>query len=100
MTDKLDLIIWFTVSQIPVGKVMTYGQIAKACGYPGYARYVGAVLKKLPSDTDIPWHRVINAQGRISFPCDSEAYHRQLERLRTEGVNVENGRITLRHYQY
>lgn len=98
--DKLDQIIWLTVSQIPVGKVMTYGQIAKACGYPGYARYVGTVLKKLPSDTDIPWHRVINAQGRISFPFDSEAYQKQLGRLMAEGVNVENGRIKLRHYQY
>jgi methylated-DNA-protein-cysteine methyltransferase-like protein len=69
-------IVWQVVASIPEGKVATYGQVAKIAGYPSQARYVGATLRNLPKNTALPWHRVINAQGRISFPSDSEAYKR------------------------
>lgn len=56
------------VRQIPPGRVATYGQVARWAGYPGYARQVGYALFRLQGEeTDIPWQRVINAQGRISY---------------------------------
>ncbi|MDX1748886.1 MAG: methylated-DNA--[protein]-cysteine S-methyltransferase [Methylophaga sp.] len=96
--SELDEIIWQVVAAIPIGKVMTYGQIAKQCGYPGYARYVGSSLKKLPEDSSLPWHRVINTQGEISFPPDSEAYQQQKALLQQEGVQFQGKRIRLSVY--
>lgn len=56
------------VRRIPAGRVATYGQVARLAGYPGYARQVGYALFRLQGqETDIPWQRVINAQGRISY---------------------------------
>ncbi len=52
---------------IPSGRVATYGQIAKKAGIGTNARLVGYALHRLPDNSDIPWHRVVNAQGRISL---------------------------------
>lgn len=95
---SLNEIIWQTVSIIPKGKVATYGQIAKLSGYPSHARYVGSTLKKLPKDTNLPWFRVINAQGKISFPMGSDPYVRQQKLLLEDGVGFSNDRISLRIY--
>ncbi|MFC1887780.1 MGMT family protein [Candidatus Cloacimonadota bacterium] len=59
--------IYDTVKLIPRGKVATYGQIADLAGYPRQARMVGYALHSTPEDVKIPWHRVINSQGRISL---------------------------------
>ena len=48
----------------------------------------------------LPWHRVINAQGRISFPDDSPAYQQQYRRLQREGVRFNKGRIDLKRFGY
>jgi len=77
-----------TLARIPLGQVSTYGQVAKLAGQPGKARYVAYILKNLPSDTEIPWHRVINSQGKISFPHASEKYQEQFDRLIEEGIVV------------
>ena len=69
--------IWQVVHQIPRGKVASYGQVARLAELPGYARYVGYVMKNLPAGTKLPWHRVVNSQGRISFPQSSAQYQRQ-----------------------
>lgn len=58
--------IYDLVRKIPEGKVATYGQIAGLLGYPRHARYVGQALSRLESNGKVPWHRVINAKGRIS----------------------------------
>lgn len=97
MSD-LDEMIWQVVAAIPLGKVMTYGQIARQCGYPGYARYVGSTLKKLPEDSTLPWHRVINAKGEISFPPDSKTYQQQKALLEHEGIQFHRNRIKLAVY--
>lgn len=88
--------IWKTVARIPRGKVATYGQIARLCGLAGQARLVGYALHSLPSGIDIPWHRVVNAQGRISFPAGSTAYFRQKEMLEIEGIVFVKDRIDLK----
>ncbi|MFV8818290.1 MGMT family protein [Haliea sp. E17] len=92
--------IWQVVALIPEGKVATYGDVAAQAGLPGAARRVGAALKKLPEGTKIPWHRVINAGGRISLPPGSDSYRRQLELLRAEGITLrESGAIDLRRHR-
>lgn len=93
-------IIWQTVCAIPQGKVATYGQVAELAGLKGMARYVGFALASLAPGSDVPWHRVVNAQGRISFAEFSAAAREQTERLRAEGVEVNQGRIALRQYRW
>ncbi len=78
--------IWQVVALIPGGKVATYGDVARQAGMPGAARRVGMALRRLPPGTRIPWHRVVNAQGRISLPEGSASQLTQRERLEAEGV--------------
>ena len=81
------------VRAIPPGRVASYGQVADAAGLPGRARLVGKVLSTLHVDDTVPWQRVINAAGRISFPEGSEARELQRSLLEDEGVQFERGRL-------
>ena len=92
--------IWQVVHMIPSGKVATYGQVAALAGLPKAARFAGSSLKGLPTATRIPWHRVINAQGRISLPPSSASYQEQHQRLTQEGVLIRNGKVALKDYQW
>ena len=85
------------VRRIPRGKVCTYGDVAEVAGLPRRARLVGTVLRQT-SGRGLPWYRVINAGGRISFPVGSDAYARQRHKLEAEGVVFAGGRVDLRHY--
>ena len=87
-----------SVRRIPRGKVSTYGNIADVAGFPRRARLVGTVLRQTPVSRDLPWHRVINAGGRISFPLGSDAYARQRKKLEAEGVVFRGGSIDLVRY--
>lgn len=78
--------IYAVVRCIPRGKVGTYGQVAAFAGLPGHARQVGYALHALPEDHDVPWHRVINAEGRISKRSDPTSEDRQRAMLEAEGV--------------
>lgn len=86
------------VRRIPRGKVCTYGSVAEVAGLPRRARLVGTVLRQQPASTKLPWHRVINAGGRISFPGGSDAHALQRRRLEAEGVVFVGGRVDLRRY--
>ncbi|MBN2105010.1 MGMT family protein [bacterium] len=91
--------IYETVRRIPWGRVSTYGQIAGLAGMPGQARLVGYALHSLAEDTDVPWHRVINAKGGISQLPDPDACLRQKMLLQSEGIRVdEKWRINLELY--
>ncbi len=92
--------VWTAVGAIPYGKVASYGQIAALSGFPNHARAVGKALSQLPTDTTIPWYRVVNSQGRISFPVSSEKYLEQQGLLLAEGVEIKNGKISLRSTQW
>lgn len=98
--NHINEVIWNVVSLIPHGHVATYGQVASLSGYSGYSRHVGSVLKQLPDDSRLPWHRVINAQGKISFPESSLSYERQRKRLEDEGVIFNGSKISLSVYQW
>lgn len=89
--------IYRIVSLIPGGRVATYGQVARLAGLPGRARLVGYALSSLPDRSKIPWHRVVNAQGRISLRADAApADEVQRLRLESEGVSFDReGRIDL-----
>lgn len=81
--------VYQVVSQIPKGKVATYGQIAVLVGNPRAARQVGWVLHQLPVITNIPWQRIINRHGMISTTCQEHTYKIQKELLVRESVEVK-----------
>jgi methylated-DNA-protein-cysteine methyltransferase-like protein len=87
--------IWKQVATIPRGQVASYGGIARRAGLPRRARLVGHALKVAPDSLRLPWHRVVNARGEISFPRGSQSYRLQRERLEREGVRFCNGRVDL-----
>lgn len=78
--------VWAVVTCIPKGRVCTYGTIAAACGFPRGARHVSKALSKAPKSLDLPWFRVINANGGISFDPESEGWYIQKSMLEAEGV--------------
>ncbi|MEN4010507.1 MAG: MGMT family protein [Chloroflexota bacterium] len=89
--------IFALVRQIPAGKVASYGQIARIVGQGVSARQVGYALASLRSATDVPWQRVINAQGRISLPGVGGAIQKKL--LLEEGIEFdENDRVDFDRY--
>ena len=86
---------------IPVGTVATYGDVAQHAGLPGAARRVGRALRGIPNNTRIPWHRVINAQGKLVVPGGGAAAERQRLRLEKEGVGFTAlGRVDLQRYRW
>ena len=91
--------IYIALASIPVGRVVTYGQLAAMAGLPRAARLAGRALRDLPRGTELPWHRVINAQGKISLSENSPSYQEQLRRLEKEGIKITKGRINLGSYQ-
>ena len=92
--------VWKVVSEIPPGHVLTYGEVARLSGMPRAARRVSQAMRGAPRGVDLPWHRVINAQGKISFPEESSAWKQQKNLLEAEGVVFLNGKINLDVYGY
>ena len=103
--------VWEIVLQIPPGMVSSYGQIASMI--PPDAdieparmrrlapRWVGTALRKTPRGKSIPWHRVINSRGEISFPAGSAQADEQRRLLEQEGVAFDRrGRVDLRRFAW
>ena len=80
------------IRAVPRGEVAGYGEIARRAGLPGRARLVARLLSG-NDDRTLPWQRVLRSDGRIAFPPDSPQFAEQVQRLRTEGVEVRNGRV-------
>ena len=74
------------VAGLQAGEVSTYGEVAAEAGFPGAARGVSGVLKKVGG---LPWWRVTAASGRLIRGLESE----QAQRLRAEGVTIRDGKI-------
>jgi methylated-DNA-protein-cysteine methyltransferase-like protein len=81
------------VASVPPGKVATYGDIAAIAGAPS-PRMIGRVLAE--DGSDLPWHRVLRADGTPA----PHLVHRQLERLRAEGVLADGHRVDLRAHRW
>jgi methylated-DNA-protein-cysteine methyltransferase-like protein len=93
--------IYAVVRRIPRGRVATYGQVASLAGLPGRARQVGYALHALPDGDRVPWHRVINAQGRVSPRAAPGWDDVQRQFLEKEGVRFDDaGRASLGRYQW
>ncbi|MGH8035576.1 MAG: MGMT family protein [Lysobacterales bacterium] len=92
--------VWQVVQGIPRGCVLTYGNVARLAGLGGSPRVVSKALAKAPRSMKLPWHRVLNAGGRISFPLDSADYRQQKSRLEKEGVVFLNGKTNLDQFGY
>jgi methylated-DNA-protein-cysteine methyltransferase-like protein len=84
--------ICLVVAMIPPGSVATYGQVAALAGMPRHARLVGRVLRNLPRESRLPWHRVVNAALRISTRAGDGA-GTQRQRLEAEGVSFVGERV-------
>ena len=86
------------IRSVPRGKVVTYGQIAALCGRPRSARQIGRILRDAGPAAKLPWHRVLNGQGKISLGS-GRAGNEQRSRLEAEGVVFSaTGRVDLRVY--
>lgn len=89
--------VYAVVSQIPAGKVMSYGQIAALCGNVRAARIVGGIAHNGP--VDLPWHRVVSKWGYVAtgYPGGVEGHKRALKR---EGVAIKNLQICMKDSQW
>ena len=90
------------IRRIPKGWVATYGQVAALAGFPRRARLVGRVLQDLDPASDIPWHRVVNAKGEVSYASSrngGDVVQRHL--LEREGVQFdERNRFDLERFRW
>lgn len=94
--------VYAVVRLVPRGFVTTYGDIGTMLGSARIARQVGWALANLPgSHSDVPWHRVINARGTVSFKGDLERAQHQESLLRDDGIELdEEGRLDLKAHRY
>jgi len=82
------------VSQIPQGKVTTYGIIAALAGWPSHSRMVGRTLRYTPGAEQLPCHRVVNKEGRTA-----PGWSRQCSLLESEGIVLkQNGHVDMQKY--
>ncbi|MEO6211681.1 MAG: MGMT family protein [Gemmatimonadaceae bacterium] len=94
--------IYTAARRVPRGRVATYGQIAELAGLPGHARQVGYAMAAIGKSSTVPWHRIINAQGRVSMRSSgagSTIHQQQL--LEREGIVFdEGGRVSLPRFRW
>jgi len=83
------------IRSLPLGKVSSYGAIARAAGWPGAARQVVRVLQQVPG---LPWHRVLGAGGAIKLAGENAAEQRF--RLRMEGVTFRGARVDMKRHEF
>ncbi|MFP4597186.1 MAG: MGMT family protein [Persicimonas sp.] len=100
--DEFSDRVYWIVQQVPAGQVVTYGQIALLAGSPRAARAVGTLMRNsLANGVELPWHRVINASGGISFKGDFARAELQRRLLDEEGVVFgDNGKCDLEEYRW
>jgi methylated-DNA-protein-cysteine methyltransferase related protein len=92
--------VYEIVNQIPVGRVMTYGQIAEILGAGYTPRTVGFVMHAAETE-NVPWQRVINSQGACSTGRMTVPINLQQQILESEGVKFnEKGRCDLKIYRW
>lgn len=89
------------IKSVPAGRVATYKQIAELSGKPQASRGVSWILHSCSTAYKLPWHRIINAQGKISFERNTHNYRKQKRLLENEGVVFDSqGKLNLKKYQW
>jgi len=89
--QKFDPQVWQVVASIPPGRVMGYGEVARAAGFPRYSRMVAAAMGRCPDP--LPWYRVVRSDRTLAFEVGSSAYREQAQLLRQEGVCFDGLKI-------
>src|SRR3984893_7811380 len=95
--EERDLAFRRMILSIPPGKVSTYGGVAAAAGYPRYHRAVARLLRTDPVD-QVPWHRVVGADGEIRLR--GAAANEQRSRLKLEGVRFIGKRVDMERFEH
>jgi methylated-DNA-protein-cysteine methyltransferase-like protein len=93
-----DRAVYALVRRVPRGRAVSYGQIAAMLGRPRAARAVGGAMRRCPAG--VPWHRVVNAQGRISRRSRAAGMVTQRLMLEREGVTFRRGRVDLARHRW
>ena len=88
--------VYRLVQQIPRGRVLTYGAVAKTLRLRGGARSAGRAMAATPSGKGIPWHRVVGERGKILIREPYASLQKKL--LESEGVKVLESRLDLKRY--
>ncbi|HEY2820508.1 MAG TPA: MGMT family protein [Candidatus Acidoferrum sp.] len=88
--------VYKLVKQIPRGRVLSYGAVAKALRLKGGARSAGRAMSATPQGKGIPWHRVLNAAGKIVIREPYSGLQRKL--LESEGIEVVENRVKMKTY--
>lgn len=91
--EKFDKAIWKVVSRIASGRVMAYGEVARAAGYPRHARMVSKAMAR--SAEPLPWYRVVRSDRTLAFKVGSDAHDRQRSLLEKEGIQFVDGKVVL-----
>ena len=101
-SDEAAVAICAVIRRIPRGWVATYGQVAAMAGLPRRGRLVGHVLQNLGPATKIPWHRVVNAKGEVSYSLSRNGGDALQQRLlEKEGVEFDdNNRFNLERFRW
>lgn len=86
------------ILSIPAGRVSSYGQVADLAGLPGRARLTARTLRI--TERDLPWYRVLRSDGRIAIDPHSPWHAEQVQRLRAEGVEVQDARVDLKRFAW
>lgn len=88
---QFDPRVWQVVASIPPGRVMGYGEVARAAGFPRYSRMVSAAMGRSPEP--LPWFRVVRSNRTLAFEEGSSAYREQAQLLKQEGVRFDGLKI-------
>ena len=101
VTSSLYERFYAIIRRIPEGRVATYGQVATIAGLPRHARHVGFALRALPAGSEVPWHRVLGASGRVSARAYPGPDELQRQLLEDEGVAFSaGGRVDLERFRW
>ena len=89
--NKFDPGVWQVVLSIPPGRVMGYGEVARAAGYPRYSRMVSAAMGRSPEP--LPWYRVVRSNRTLAFEAGTDSYQEQAQLLKQEGIRFDGLKI-------
>jgi len=91
-------LVYKLVKQIPRGRVLTYGAVARVLRLPGGARTAGRAMAGCPSGKGIPWHRVLGSGGKLLIREPYASLQRKL--LESEGVQMTERRVNMRLHEW
>ncbi len=86
---KLQLKVWKEISKIKCGTVVTYGELARRCGYPKAVRAVATAVGKNPHPIVVPCHRVIRSDGTLGGYSGIGGIEGKRQLLKSEGITIQ-----------